>query len=382
MLGHGIFNNDEYQLQTVKDNVGLLTPEVLDEINALVVEAGHVLVKKKDEAIIARCDSFVVETNVHYPTDLTLLFDATRKTIQLIANASKAYDQSTWRQSKHNIRVVKQALRKLQKLRRSKSKNPTKITLREEEIATQCDTYTSLCQGFIEKAMKTKLQLNRCGLITELKVIEIERFAAHGEKLIDQVRRSIRDGEVIPHDEKIFSVFEEHTEWIAKGKAGVLAELGLKVAVVEDQHGFILHHTVAQKTTDDQLAVPLIKSALEWFGSLEVCSFDQGFHSTSNQEELSVLLSLVVLPKKGKLSKERKGIENSEEFKKYRKQHSAVESAINALEVHGLDRCPDKGLSAFKRYVSLAVVARNIQRLGSVVQKKARKATARAKKIA
>ncbi|MFT5317556.1 MAG: IS5 family transposase [Chlamydiales bacterium] len=78
---------------------------------------------KKNEAIFARCDSFVVETNVHYPTDLTLLFDATRKTIQLITNLCEACDQSTWRQSCYNIRSVKRTLRKLQKLRRSKSKN-------------------------------------------------------------------------------------------------------------------------------------------------------------------------------------------------------------------------------------------------------------------
>jgi IS5 family transposase len=84
-----------------------------------------------------------------------------------------------------------------------------------------------------------------------------------------------------------------------------------------------------------------------------------------------------VLPKKGKLSKERKEIESSEEFKKCRRQHSAVESAINALEVHGLDRCPDNGLVAFKSYTSLAIVSRNLQRLGALVQKKARKVFAR-----
>ena len=56
--------------------------------------------------------------------------------------------------------------------------------------------------------------------------------------------------------------------------------------------------------------------------------------------------------------------EHSADFIKARHQHSAVESAINALEVHGLDRCPDHGLHGFKRYVSLAVLARNIQQLG------------------
>ena len=62
-------------------------------------------------------------------------------------------------------------------------------------------------------------------------------------------------------------------------------------------------------------------------------------------------------------------IEQAEAFQAARRAHSAVESAINALEVHGLDRCPDHGLDGFKRYVSLAVVGRNIQILGAILRK-------------
>jgi len=81
-------------------------------------------------------------------------------------------------------------------------------------------------------------------------------------------------------------------------------------------------------------------------------------------------LEVVVLPKKGKLSKKDKAREHSEEFIKTRYQHAAVESAINALEVHGLDRCPDHGIYGFKRYVSLAILARNIQQLGVKIRKR------------
>ena len=86
MLGHGIMDQDyNYALQTLKDNVSLLTLEVLDKINQVVVKHGHKLVLKKDgEDLKGSCDSFVVETNVHYPTDINLLFDAIRKTIILI----------------------------------------------------------------------------------------------------------------------------------------------------------------------------------------------------------------------------------------------------------------------------------------------------------
>ena len=77
MLGHGLFDDDlEYKLQTLKDNVSLLTQEILDRINEVVVAAGHQLVKKKGESLEGRCDSFVVETDIHYPTDINLLLDA------------------------------------------------------------------------------------------------------------------------------------------------------------------------------------------------------------------------------------------------------------------------------------------------------------------
>jgi hypothetical protein len=104
---------------------------------------------------------------------------------------------------------------------------------------------------------------------------------------------------------------------------------------------------------------------------LNSCSFDKGFHSPENQEKLKPLLDQVILPRKGRLSLAAKQIEHSEDFIKARHQHAAVESAINALENHGLDRCPDHGIIGFKRYVGLAVLSRNLQLLGAKLQKRA-----------
>ena len=76
------------------------------------------------------------------------------------------------------------------------------------------------------------------------------------------------------------------------------------------------------------------------------------------------------MPKKGRLSAQDQTIEKSEEFVEARRKHSAVESSINALENHGLDRCLDHGLHGFKRYVALSVLARNLQILGHLIQQK------------
>jgi hypothetical protein len=125
-----------------------------------------------------------------------------------------------------------------------------------------------------------------------------------------------------------------------------------------------------QHETDDQIAVPIIKETKERFPQLTSCSFDKGFHSPENQKQLRSILDQVVLPRKGKLSAINKEIENSEAFCEARRKHSAVESSINALENHGLDRCRDHGIDGFKRYVALSVVARNIQIMGHALQQK------------
>ena len=142
----------------------------------------------------------------------------------------------------------------------------------------------------------------------------------------------------------------------------------MRVCVVEDQHRFILHHQVMEKTTDDAIAVSIVKQTKQHFDTLQSVSMDKGFHSKDNQVKLKEIVDLVVLPKKGGLSAVDRARESDAEFVRLRRQHSAVESAINALESHGLDVCPDHGIVGFRRYVALAVVARNVQRLGAVLR--------------
>ena len=372
MLGHSsVFDDYYYPLQTLKDNLSLFTPEILDRINRIVLQHGYRLIgKKKDEGLKASCDSFVVETDVHYPTDINLLFDAMRKVILLIMALCDDLGVSGWRKGLYNLKKVKRSFRKAQQLKRSTSKNKTKRAKREQLIIDAHMAYLELANSIIERAKETIGSIGSADLMVHLRIGEIQKYIAHAERQMDQIRRRVVEGETIRHHEKIFSLFEEHTEWINKGKAGVSQELGLKVCVVKDQFGFILHHRVMQKETDEQIAIPIIKETKERFPQLTSCSFDKGFHSPENQEQLRGILDHVILPRKGKLSAVNKEIENSEAFCKARRKHSAVESTINALENHGLDRCRDHGINGFKRYVALAVVARNIQIIGHVLQQK------------
>jgi hypothetical protein len=375
MLGHSKTDfESQYALQTIRDNIVLLTPAILDEINQIVVKAGHSLISpNKDPELRGSCDSFVVETDVHYPTDTNLLFDAIRKMISLIAILCSEVGVTAWRQSHHNIIKVKRLLRGIQRLRRSTSKDEAKKQKRDQLIIDKHRNYIAVCQGFISKAKDTIHILREFGLLSmgqELRLITIEEYIGHAERQIDQIHRRVVFDENIPHEEKVFSIFEPHTEWINKGKAGVPQELGLKVCVLKDQYGFLLHHCVMQQQTDDKVAVDMVQEAKDRFDNLVGCSFDKGFYSPENKSQLGEILDYVVLPKKGRLSVKDKEIEQSDEFVESRRKHSAVESSINALENHGLDRCLDHGLHGFERYVALSVLARNIQILGHMLQQK------------
>ena len=370
MLGHGDWTDKtQYKAQTLKDNLRLFTPELLDRINQEVVGAGHVLVKKKalQEGIEARCDSFVVETHVHYPTDINLLWDALRKTIEISADLCESYGLTDWRQSAYNLRQIKKLYRRAQKLKHSTSKDEGKRQDKEAAMRDAHRAYLEQARVYVDRARDTRRQLQHY-VLAEVFLGELDQFMTHADRQIDQVDRRVLQGQSIPHEEKVFSLFQPHTEWIRKGKAGVPVELGLRVCVVEDQHRFILNHQVMQGTTDDAIAVSIVQETKQRFGSLHSISMDKGFHTRDNQANLKALADVVVLPKKGRLSAVDRARETDAEFVRLRQQHSAVESAINALEQHGLDLCPDHGIVGFKRYVALAVVARNVQRLGAVLR--------------
>jgi IS5 family transposase len=316
--------------------------------------------------IKGRCDSFVLKTNVHFPTDINLLYDAIRYLIHDCVKWNKQSPIPGWQQHEYNLRKFKELYRKIQKLRHSTAKDELKKQAKEDEIRQAHQAYIDLAQVYLTRINLSHALLKNDHKIPDALLAKAQTFVGHIERQIDQIRRRAIQGETIPHAEKVFSLFEPHTEWISKGKAGVPVELGLRVAIVESSVGFILHHQVMQNTTDDKIAVDIVKETQALFPSFKACSFDKGFHSPSNQKDLKDLLEQVTLPKKGKLSVVDKTREYDDDFKQAKRQHSAVESAINALEVHGLDKCPDHGIDGFKRYVALAVLSRNIQILGSI----------------
>lgn len=370
ILGLGVFSDKQYALQTIRDNFYLLTDEVLSEISAMVVKAGHRFLGC-ETALDARADSFVVHSNVHYPTDINLLLDAMRKSIQGIAKLTDELGLFGWRKAVYNAEKIRLECRRLQRMKYSTSKKSDVKEKRQQLIVGYHKEYIDLCQRMLDKVEETLDQIKpeELGLsvFQAAMINEIRRFMSYATHQIDLIRRRVLNGEKIPHSEKLFSIFEPYTEWLCKGKAGIKQELGLNVCVVSDNLGFILHHRVMQNEVDVDVAVPVTEATLKNF-QLRSISFDKGFHSPANQTSLANLVEYVVLPKKGRRNKVEQERESAPEFVKQRYAHSAIESTINGLDHGGLDRCPDRSLRGFKRYVTVGILARNFKTLGATVK--------------
>ncbi len=374
-LGHGMIDYlDIYSSQSIKDNMALLTEDAIDKINVIIVQLGHkTLDSRLTKQLNIKTDSFVVKSNVHYPTDTSLLFDAMRYLINLIGTLANKHGLSGWRQDKYYIRKIKALKRRATSIKRSTSKTEEVAIKRERLIEEAHRELISLSQFMLTKLDSTfkKLEQSDDINITENQVNLFKEFTVHANRQIDQINRRVILKQVIPHSEKVFSLFNPFTEWISKGKAGVPVELGLRVSISSDQHGFILAHKTMEKEQDVDVAIPMITKVQKHFDNVHSASFDRGYYSPSNQEELNSLVTKLILPKKGKVSKgEQDKIRADEEYRTLRRKHSAVESNINALEHHALDRCPDRGVDNFKKYVSMSVLAHNIHQIGALVQRK------------
>lgn len=188
------------------------------------------------------------------------------------------------------------------------------------------------------------------------------------DKHIALVERRLIKGEKIPHQEKIFSLFEQYTEWITKGKSRPNVELGKKLSITTDQYGLIIDYHIMENESDSEIVLSTADKVLSKYDILS-WSFDKGYWHKDNKWILSTKVPNVIMPKKGKRNKQEEEEEHAIKFKKLRNKHSAIESNINELEHNGLDRCPDRGYHGFKRYIGMGVVAHNLQRIGKELLK-------------
>ncbi len=362
--------NEEFQkvknipYQTVRDNVNLLTNEMLEKINDIILEFGNeeVFKKKEGEAYILKTDSFVVKSNVHFPTDYNLLYDCMRKGLDMVDKLVEGNPQILgWRKSKNWRVKAKSQSRRVGQISGQGGAN------KDERLSKEVSTYLDIAKKLV---VKLELLLKDESAVTDIAsviiILQLEEYVKLTNKHIDLLERRIIKGETIPHEEKLFSIFEQYTEWINKGKPHV--ELGKKVCITTDQNQMIVHWKVMNNEVDSQIVKELIQ-AIAIKLAIGSWSFDKGFYSQENKVALNKVVTKVVMPKKGKCNQAEKEEESDKTFVKKRRKHSAIESNINELEHRGLERCPDRGERHFNRYIALGITAYNLCKIGTALIK-------------
>jgi IS5 family transposase len=372
IMGIGDWQEEEvdFDWRRIEDNLIKLRAATVKKINNLIVRAGHDL---QPQAIASvRGDTFVVETNIHYPTESSLIGDGLRKVVTLAAALAALHGQPGWRQHRYLLKHVKKIVRDINRAARAKRKGADRLKPGYSRLL-------DLAKGLLER---TRQLLQALTFRVEVAVgeelgngvggreQELLHYLHLTEKVCGTARRRVLLGETVANEEKLFSIFEPHTELIQRGKQPDPIQYGHKVLVIEDAAGFICDYQVMDKGVLDQDVVVPVMTQLQkrMGGKIERASFDRAFHTPDNQEKLAGIVPHPCIPKKG----QHRGREQHEEatvaFRQARQRHAGVESAIGALQSgNGQKRCRDRRERGYARYVGLGILGRNLHVLGKLL---------------
>ena len=204
---------------------------------------------------------------------------------------------------------------------------------------------------------------------------EIDRHCGLGSRVIDQARRRVLEGEQVPHAEKIYSIFEPHTDLIKRGKVRTPIEFGHKVFLAESAQGLITQYEVLKGNPVDEIHVtPSLQRHRKAFGRApELYGSDRGFFSEQNvtacvQEGVKV----VCIPQRGgKKTPEREAYEKGADFKAGQRFRAGIEGRISVLfRGRGMKRCLAEGSERFELWVAAAVLANNLMVIARLLLEK------------
>jgi IS5 family transposase len=348
-----------------------LMPATLEAINDLVVQAAVDLGLEDGSKL--RVDTTVVQTDIHHPTDNTLLWDAVRVVTRLVGRLLKVLELRRIKGFRNRTRSARRRMYEIQRM-----------TTRQRQTG-QPGTYRELIGIAAEVVESARMVLEKTGnvrgkdLLADMAIEEIrkdiEYYSGLGSHVIDQARRRVLDGEQVPNAEKIYSIFEPHTDLIKRGKVRTPVEFGHKVFLAESAQGLITQYEVLKGNPVDEVHVaPSLDRHIETFGRVpELYGSDRGFFSEKNvalctQEGVAV----VCIPQRGgKKAPEREAYEKSADFKSGQRFRAGIEGRISVLfRGRGMKRCLAEGHERFELLVAAAVLANNLMIIAALLTKR------------
>jgi len=345
-----------------------VTPATMQAINRMLVEGAVALGLEDGKQL--RVDTTVVETDIHYPTDATLLWDTVRTVTRLVGELHQRLPRGV-RGFTNRTRSARRRMQQLERM--SATERHTQQVPRYRELLRITEQVLESARQVVTKAARIKgVDVISRVAIDQLRQ-QITTTCEMGDQVIDQTRRRVMDGEQVPTDEKLYSIFESHTHLIKRGKQRKPVEFGHKVFLAESSQGLITDYAVLDGNPADTTQV---KTSLERHQEIfhhapELYAGDRGFFSADNEDQCQQAgVRQVCIPQRGgQKTAERDALERSPAFKKGQRFRAGIEGRISVLfRGRGMKRCLAEGRERFEVLVGAAVLANNLLRIAELLR--------------
>lgn len=308
--------------------------------------------------------------------------DGIRKIIEMSEPLATSRGLSGWRQHAQLLKTVKSVARQIARIAAKKGPNYAerlkteyvKLLKKSGRVLNRARELLAALKSDTSARHSDQHVGNENTSNERLELTTLETFIARTQQVREVAHRRVIKGEKVPNDEKLFSLFEPHTQLYKRGKAGEPVQFGRLVLVFEDGAGFLTQHRLLKRTESDRdVAVPETRRLQQRFDNqVDELSFDRGFHSPENQDELAKLVKSPCLPKPGFKQAAAQVAEQSPAvgltFRAAKQRHPGIESAIGGLQSgNGQKRCRDRGELGLERYLALGILGRNLHTFGRLL---------------
>jgi IS5 family transposase len=328
---------------TLAENLKKVRADTLEAVGAVVL---HYAAKKGVErGRKVRVDSTVVETNVHSPTDSSLLWDGVRVLTRLLGEAHGRFGFGLY--TDHRRR----AKRRMLAIQHTGSK-PKRTAAYQDLLKVAKKTV-----GYAQRAIEHLTVSTGAQALAD----DLARYTDLLGRVMDQTQRRVLDGEKVPASQKLVSLFEPHTDIIVKDRRDTL--YGHKIFVTGGASGLILDCKIeAGNPADTTLALPMLERQKALYGRPpRQAAMDGGFASKDNLKRAKTLKVQDVCFQKKRGLKVSEMTRSSWVYKRLRDFRAGIEGMISFLKrAFGLDRCTWRGAQSFASYVQASVLAANL----------------------
>jgi len=341
-----------------------IEPETWAAMNRLLAEAAVTNGDISGDKL--RLDTTAVETNVHYPTDSSLLWDGYRTLARLIADARRVAPWAVGDKRSH-LKAVKRKAVKIARL--GKARSASSAVERRTLYSSLIGELEGICARVDAIVVQLRLRMERttdAAAYSQLENLagELRHYVSLTRRVVCQASERVLEGRKVPNEEKLFSIFEEHTELLIRGKAGKNIEFGHMLHIQQTGEKFISDYEVFEKKpTEPALLRPAVESHRSLFGCPpKILTADKGYWSQESFDDLSKDVEIVSIPKKGRRTDAETKREHDAFFRLGQAFRAGVEGSISFLKrVLLLGRCMRKGWDHYAATVGATVFAHNLQ---------------------